>query len=36
MHRGELANLAMPYLLDVTEQGYALGMCEEAVFKPEL
>jgi hypothetical protein len=33
--RGELANLSMPYLLDITEQGYALVKCEEAVFRPE-
>ena len=34
-HRGELANLAMAYLLDIEEQGYSLVRCELAVFKPE-
>jgi len=34
-HRGELANLAIPYLLDIEEQGYSLVRCELAVFKPE-
>ena len=35
-HRGEMANLATPYLLDIEEQGYALVRCEAAVFKPEV
>lgn len=35
-HRGQLANLAMVYLLDIEEQGYALVKCEEAVFRPEV
>ncbi len=35
MHRGELASLAMPYLLDIEEQGYSLLRCELAVFKPD-
>ena len=35
-HRGELAHLAMPYLIDIEEQGYALVTCEEAVFRPEI
>lgn len=34
MHRGELADLAMPYLLDIEEQGFSLARCELAVFKP--
>jgi hypothetical protein len=34
-HQGELPNLAMAYLIDIEEQGYALVRCEEAVFKPE-
>jgi len=36
MHRGELAHLITPYLLDIEEQGHALVKCEEAVFRPEL
>ncbi len=35
MHRGELRNLATPYLIDIEEQGYSLVRCELAVFKPE-
>jgi hypothetical protein len=35
-HRGEMANLATQYLLDIEEQGYALVPCEAAVFKPEV
>ena len=34
-HRGELKNLAMPYLLDIEEQGYALVKSDVGVFKPE-
>jgi hypothetical protein len=34
-HRGEMANLATQYILDIEEQGYALVTCEEAVFRPE-
>ena len=34
-NRGEMANLATQYLLDLEEQGYALVRCELAVFKPE-
>ncbi len=36
MYRGELADLAMPFLLDLEEQGYSLVRCELAVFRPEL
>ena len=34
-HRGEMANLATQYLLDIEQQGYALVRCEAAVFKPD-
>ena len=34
-HRGEMANLATQYFVDIEEQGYALVKCEAAVFKPE-
>jgi hypothetical protein len=35
-HRGEMANLAAQYILDIEEYGYALVRCELAVFKPEV
>jgi hypothetical protein len=34
-HRGEMANFATQYLLDIEEQGYAVVRCEAAVFKAE-
>ena len=34
-HRGELANFNTQYLRDIEEQGYALVICEAAVFQPE-
>ena len=36
MQQGDLANLNIPYLLDIEEQGYALLRCQVAVFKPEM
>jgi hypothetical protein len=34
-HRGEMANLATQYLLDIEEPGYAAVRCETAVFKAD-
>ena len=35
MHRGEIEKLKPEYRLALAHDGYALAMCEHAVFKPE-
>jgi hypothetical protein len=35
-HRGELKDLAIRYLIDIEQQGYARRRCDVGVFKPEV